>query len=60
MLILSRNVGQSITLWVDGKLIAEVIVDTVRGDSVRLAFKADPEVQILRSELGDPDGRDYA
>jgi len=60
MLILSRNVGQSITLWVDGKLIAEIIVDTVRGDSVRLAFKADPEVQILRSELGDPDGRDYA
>ena len=60
MLILSRNVGQSITLWVDGKLIAEITVDTVRGDSVRLAFKADPEVQILRSELGDPDGRDYA
>ena len=60
MLILSRNVGQSITLWVDGKLIAEIIVDTVRGDSVRLAFKAEPTVQILRSELGDPDGRDYA
>ena len=60
MLILSRNVGESITLWIDGKLIAEVIVDTVRGDSVRLAFKADPEVQILRSESGDPDGRDYA
>lgn len=46
MLVLSRKIGES--LWIG---TVEVRVTRVEGDKIRLAFKAPPEVKILRSEL---------
>lgn len=45
-LVLSRRVGESI--WVGD---CEVTVVDVRGNQVRLAFTAPPEIQVLREEI---------
>ena len=51
MLVLARDVNQSIVLLVEGVEIARVVISKVKGQTVRLAIDAPPEVQVLRSEL---------
>lgn len=42
---------ESVFLLLDGKVIAEVTVLKVQNDGVRLGFKADKEVNFIRSEV---------
>lgn len=51
MLVLARDVNQSIVLLVEGVEIARVVISKIKGDTVKLAIDAPAEVQILRSEL---------
>ena len=50
MLVLTRKVGQSIILEVDGKE-CEVVFCSIMGKQVRLGFKADLKWNIKRKEL---------
>jgi len=47
MLILTRKIGQSITIAGD----VRVTVQAIRGQQVRLGIEAPPEIPILRQEL---------
>ena len=51
MLVLSRKKDQSVRIG-DG---IEILVLGVHGNKVRLGFKADPSVKILRTELIERD-----
>jgi len=51
MLVLSRNVGQSVRI---GEDVVVHIID-VRGQQVRIAFEAPKDVVILRTELEKKD-----
>ncbi|HUI06989.1 MAG TPA: carbon storage regulator CsrA [Verrucomicrobiae bacterium] len=49
MLILSRNVGQSIV--VDGRIVVRIM--RLEGDTVKLGIEAPPEVPVHRQEIYD-------
>ena len=50
MLVLSRNVGESLVLTLPDGEVTVCVVDIDRG-KVRLSFDAPLDVQIMRSEL---------
>ena len=50
MLVLSRKRGERIFLNADGEQIELTLVE-IRGDKVRLGFKAGPAVKIMREEV---------
>lgn len=50
MLVLSRQRDESIMIQV-GRYLVEVVVVDIRGDKVRLGFKAPPQVPIFRTEV---------
>lgn len=53
MLVLHRNINESVTLITpDGQRITVKVASFQRG-GVRLAFDADPSVAIVRTELAD-------
>jgi carbon storage regulator CsrA len=51
MLVLSRDVNQSLVFLVDGVEIARIVIGRIKGETVKLLIDAPAEVQILRSEL---------
>lgn len=51
MLVLSRDVNQSLVFLVDGVEIARIVIGRVKGETVKLLIDAPSEVQVLRSEL---------
>ena len=57
MLVLSRKKRQSIVIG-EGQDKIEVIINRIKGDTVRLGIKAPRQVKILRGEL--PDGKEAA
>ena len=57
VLVISRKVGE--TLFIDGDRI-KVHISQIRGDYVRLAFDAPPEVSIHREEVWDAIQREKA
>lgn len=48
MLVLRREKGQSVII---GNQVVEIVVIEVRGDKVRLGFKADRSIDINRREI---------
>lgn len=56
MLVLSRKNGESVLI---GDNIEVMVVD-IRGDKVRLAFTAPPEIQIHRQEVFEAIQREKA
>jgi carbon storage regulator CsrA len=50
MLVLTRKRNESVRVSIGGKELT-LTVNRIKGDSVRLAFDAPREVQILRTEL---------
>jgi carbon storage regulator CsrA len=55
MLVLSRNTGESIDLFVNGET-CRILITSVRGDRVRIAFSAPGDWRIMRSELIPTEG----
>lgn len=51
MLCLKRARGEAVQLFLDGKLIATVGVQSCSASGVRLSIKALPEYVILRAEI---------
>lgn len=52
MLVLSRKEGERVRI---GKDILVAVV-SIRGDSVRLGFKAPAQIEIMREEIKEPTG----
>jgi carbon storage regulator CsrA len=53
MLVLTRELGQSINIYVDGRRV-RLTVSRVDGDGkVRLGFEAEKDVVILREEIDE-------
>jgi len=52
MLVLSRNTGESIDLTVNGET-CRILITSVRGDRVRVAFSAPGNWRIMRTELDE-------
>ena len=50
MLILSRRIGESIELTIDGKK-AVVTLLGINGAQTRIGISADQDIKVLRSEL---------
>lgn len=51
MLVVTRNEHQSITLLIGGHPVATIKVKRGRAENITVAIDADPEIQILRSEV---------
>lgn len=53
MLLLSRKPGQKITIPIVDieNDVIEITVIEIRGDRVRLGFRANPEIEIFRNEI---------
>lgn len=56
MLYLTRRVNEKVTIYVNHQKVAELVVNNVRGQQVRLGLDAGPEVTFVRSELDQRDG----
>lgn len=57
MLCLTRFVGESVSLYVDGKPIGSIKVYDIRDDNgVRLAFNIPDHVRVIRTEKDDGNG----
>ena len=54
MLILSRRIGESIELTIDGKK-AVVTLLGINGAQARIGISADQDIKVLRSELAIKD-----
>ena len=54
MLVLTRKPNQSISIEIDGEVVAWVVVVGVERDRVKLGFNAPRRVKVLRSELYRP------
>lgn len=51
MLVLSRRVGETVEIVVDGVTLATISVERIFGDKVRLGFAAHECVKIWRTEI---------
>lgn len=52
MLVLTRKVGETVDIFVDGRTI-EVTISHVKGNQVGLSFEADRDIIIDRREISD-------
>ena len=51
MLCLKRARGEAVQLFLDGRLVATVGIQSISPNGVRLGIQADPEYVILRAEI---------
>jgi carbon storage regulator CsrA len=51
MLVLSRNPGESVRLYFNGLLLAEVTLTENKGNAVRIGITADRAIDVVRSEI---------
>ena len=56
MLVMARKAKQKILLYLDGQVIAEIVITSLTGNTVRLGIVAPPRVEIWREE-NDPHER---
>ena len=50
-LVVARKMNQKTVLILDGRIIAEIAIGQIHGETVRLVIDAPPEVEIWREEL---------
>lgn len=56
MLILTRNLGEAVIIAQPGAQPVEIVITEVKGDSVKMAVFAPPEVEVHRREIAEERG----